>query len=107
MRTGGSFPEDKAAGYEADQLVPRSRKHETVHPHPHTPSWRSAQLVKYRKKERKKERTLSLPSVFKTLIRKKRLPVHLVRIRGWPQKLALAPRSLKIYCAFQFILQEE
>jgi hypothetical protein len=30
------------------QLVPRSRKYGSIYPHPHTPSWRNAQLVKHR-----------------------------------------------------------
>jgi hypothetical protein len=30
------------------QLVPRSRKCGSIHPLPHTPSWRSAELVKHR-----------------------------------------------------------
>jgi hypothetical protein len=30
------------------QLMPRSRKRGSIHPLPHTPSWRSAYLVKYR-----------------------------------------------------------
>jgi hypothetical protein len=30
------------------QLVPRSRKCGSIYPLPHTPSWRSAQLVKHR-----------------------------------------------------------
>jgi hypothetical protein len=30
------------------QLVPRSRKCGSIHPFPHTPSWRSAYLVKHR-----------------------------------------------------------
>jgi hypothetical protein len=30
------------------QLVPRSRKCGSIHPLPHTPSWRGAQLVKHR-----------------------------------------------------------
>jgi hypothetical protein len=30
------------------QLVPRSRKRGSIHPLPHTPSWRSAYLVKHR-----------------------------------------------------------
>jgi hypothetical protein len=32
------------------QLVPRSRKRGSIHPLPHTSSWRSAQLVKHRNK---------------------------------------------------------
>jgi hypothetical protein len=35
----------KWQGREADQLVPRPRKRGSVHPLPHTSSWRSAQLV--------------------------------------------------------------
>jgi hypothetical protein len=42
MGTGVSFPGVKRQGREADQLVPRSRKHGSVHLLPHTPSWRSA-----------------------------------------------------------------
>jgi hypothetical protein len=30
------------------QLVPRSRKYGSIHPLPHMPSWRSAELVKHR-----------------------------------------------------------
>jgi hypothetical protein len=30
------------------QLVPRSRKCGPIHPLPHTPSWRSAELVKHK-----------------------------------------------------------
>jgi hypothetical protein len=30
------------------QLVPRSKKHGSIHPLPHTPSWHSAELVKHR-----------------------------------------------------------
>jgi hypothetical protein len=30
------------------QLLPRSRKYGSIHPLPHTPSWRLASLVKYR-----------------------------------------------------------
>jgi hypothetical protein len=32
------------------QLIPRSRKLESIHPLPHTPSWRNAHLVKSRNK---------------------------------------------------------
>jgi hypothetical protein len=50
MGTGGSFPGVKQPGREAAthlQRVPRSRKCGFIHPLPHTPSWRSAYLVKH------------------------------------------------------------
>jgi hypothetical protein len=52
MPTEGSFPGGKAArGMKLTihrQLVPRSRKCGFIHPLPHTPSRRSAELVKHR-----------------------------------------------------------
>jgi hypothetical protein len=42
------FPGVKWPGLEAEQRVPRSRKCGSIHPLPHTPSWRSAELVKHR-----------------------------------------------------------
>jgi hypothetical protein len=43
MGTGGSFPGVKRPGCETDhsQLVPRSRIHGSIHPLPHTSSWRN------------------------------------------------------------------
>jgi hypothetical protein len=47
----GTFVGVKRPGRQADlQLVPRSRIHGSVHPLPHTYSWRSVSLVKYRDK---------------------------------------------------------
>jgi hypothetical protein len=51
MGTGGSFLWGKAAKRELFtylQLVSRSRKHGSIHPLPHTSSWRSTLLVKHR-----------------------------------------------------------
>jgi hypothetical protein len=50
MCTGSSFPGVKAAGTWSWplHLVPRSRKCGSIHPLPHTLSWRSAYLVKHR-----------------------------------------------------------
>jgi hypothetical protein len=52
MGTGGSFLRGKSSrGVKLTthlQLVPRSRKCGSIHPLPHTPSWCSAYLVKYR-----------------------------------------------------------
>jgi hypothetical protein len=49
MGTGGSFPGVKLPGREAhhSQLVPRSRKRESIHPLPHTFSWHSAELANH------------------------------------------------------------
>jgi hypothetical protein len=50
MGTGGSFPGVKRPGREADHSPPTStevKKMWSIHPLPHTPSWRSAQLVKH------------------------------------------------------------
>jgi hypothetical protein len=48
---GRLSPWIKRPGRETDnslQLVPKSRIRGSIHPLPHTPSWRSAQLVKHR-----------------------------------------------------------
>jgi hypothetical protein len=45
MGTGGSLLESKAAGHETNNSPPtsaRSRKCGSIHPIPHTPSWRNA-----------------------------------------------------------------
>jgi hypothetical protein len=49
---GALSPGVKRPGREAghSQLVPRSRKCVSIHPLSHTPSWRSAELVKHRDK---------------------------------------------------------
>jgi hypothetical protein len=52
MVTGGSFPREKSGRClkltTHLQLVPMSKKRGPILPLPHTPSWRSAYLVKYR-----------------------------------------------------------
>jgi hypothetical protein len=60
----------KRPGREADHsplLMPKSRKHGSIYPLPHTSSWRSAQLVKHRDNFNFYLR-LRLPSGFPTRI---------------------------------------
>jgi hypothetical protein len=45
MDIGGSFPVVKRPEREADHSYPTS---DSIHPLPHTPSWRSAYLVRHR-----------------------------------------------------------
>jgi hypothetical protein len=51
MGTGGSSPEVKGQGYEADHSSPSSvkvRNGGAIPPHPHTPLWHGAKLIKHR-----------------------------------------------------------